>query len=303
VEPGHPDAAVKIYEVDDLRKAAKNAPDGFEWIAYDNAGESYEVEISTEEYLNGLDDGVLSLDEDNGRWLSERAKEHPEEVAEHLPEIEPYLTVEEASELPVGFLSAIGNIAREYPERALPLVPKLKDCFSICIDEGQGATESGYALGMIAKEYPNVAVDIIPRLSELLRVEDGRAKNNAMALLGDLADEYTDEVAEHVSRCSRGVYSEDERTRCNALVVTSRVAKEYPDEVFEEVDVDRVVELLNEELERTRENACWTLLRLGERVSDTLPELERVANEDSSERVREVAGAAVDNIGDEGISA
>jgi len=78
----------------------------------------------------------------------------------------------------------------------------------------------------------------------------------------------------------------------------ARVADEYPEEVRREVEVDEITEMLDpeEEIDRTRENVCWTLLYLGERVTDTVPKLRKVSKNDPSERVRGVAEMAADKI-------
>ena len=216
--------------------------------------------------------------------------------------MEPYIDVdgEKVRRKPSKeLLAAVGHVAREYPEEVLPLVPKLKRCFEDSIEDiGYTATEAGYALGMVAKEYPHVARNSIPLFVEATKIENERASNNAMALLGDLADGYQDELVEHLPRCVEELDAEDERMRSNALLVVARVADKHPDGVHQEVKVDEITEILDaeEEIERTRENVCWTLLYLGERVTNTVPELRKASEDDPSERVREVAEMAADQI-------
>jgi len=234
-----------------------------------------------EKYLSDFHEKSWQTKKHWATRIEKRAKENPEDFVEYLPMVEPYIDVdgEAVRKKPSKeLLAAVGHVAKEYPEEVLPLVPKLKRCFEDSVEDvGYTAVSSGYALGMVAKEYPNVARDNIPLFVEATKIDHDRASNNAMALLGDLADEYTDEIVEHVPRAVEELDAEDERMRSNALLVVARAADEYPDRVHQEVDVDEITEMLDteEEIERTRENVCWTLLYLGERVTGTVPELRK----------------------------
>ena len=86
--------------------------------------------------------------------------------------------------------------------------------------------------------------------------------------------------------------------RSNALLVIARVADEYPDKVYDQVEIGEVVSMLDpeEEIERTREDTCWTLLYFGERATQAVPELESASEEDPSERVSDIAEMAADHI-------
>ena len=255
-----------------------------------------------EKYLTDFDEKSYVHKKHRAARIAEVAEESPEELVDYVPMIEQYIDVdsEKVNKKPAPkLLTAVGRVAEEYPEEVLPLVPALKRCFKDSIGEvGYTATPSGYALGMVAKEYPHVARDSIPLFAEATKADGDRASNNAMALLGDLADEYKDELVEHVPRAVEELDADDERMRSNALLVVARVADEYPEEVYQEVETDEITEMLDaeEEIERTRENACWALLRLGERVTETVPRLRGVSQNDPSERVRGIAEMAADEI-------
>jgi HEAT repeat protein len=251
--------------------------------------------------LEGLDDA----DEDTRLRITEELREaaetDPERVLEEVPLIGPHLD-DQSKEVRENLLVALGKVAQKYPEEVLPLVSKLEKCASNSVEE-QGREETNtaaaqFALGMVAKEYPNVAVENLPRFAELTEVENRYVSTNAMALLGDLADEYRDEVAEYLPRAIEELDAEDKRMRCNALLVVTRIAKDYPEKVEQEAGIDGITEMLNEDLERTRDHACWALMYLGDRAEEAAPEVKTVAEDDSSERVREVAGMALDHIED-----
>jgi HEAT repeat protein len=250
--------------------------------------------------LEGLDDA----DEDTRRHITaelrEAAETDPERVLDEVPLIEPHLD-DPSKEVRENLLVALGKVAQEYPEEVVPLVPKLERRIYEGIEEGSGSDKTNivaaqFTLGMVAKEYPNVAIENLPRFAEMTEVENRYVSTNAMALLGDLADEYRDEVAEYLPRAIEELDAEDKRMRCNALLVVTRVAKEYPEKVEEEAGIDRITEMLDEDLERTRDHACWALMYLGEGTSEAVPDLEAVAEDDPSERVREVAEMALDRI-------
>ena len=236
--------------------------------------------------------------------VRETANEDPAALLGEVPLIEPHLD-DPSAKVRENLLVALGKIAREYPEEVRPVVPKIEDL--AVADTGDGREdgksnvfEAQFALGMVAKEYPNVAAENISRFAEATETDNRYVSNNAMALLGDLADEYRDEVAEHLPRAMEELDADDDRMRCNALLVVTRTAKEYPERVNSEVGVDEIVGMLDaSELERTREHACWALLYLGERATEAVPRLEEIAEFAPSERVREVAEMALEEIEDD----
>jgi HEAT repeat protein len=252
--------------------------------------------------LEGLDD----TDEDTRRHITEELREvaetDPERVLDEVPLIEPHLD-DPSKEVRENLLVALGKVAQEYPEEVLPLVSKLEQCVSNSFEgqerEKTNMTAAQFALGMVAKEYPNVAIENLPRFAEMTEVENRYVSTNAMALLGDLADEYRSELVEYLPRAIEELDAEDKRMRCNALLVITRIAKEYPARVEREAGIDRIAEMLNEDLKRTRDHACWALMYLGERASESVPDLEAVAEDDPSKRVREVAEMALDKIEDD----
>jgi HEAT repeat protein len=252
--------------------------------------------------LERLDDA----DEDTRLRVTEKLREvaetDPERVLGEVPLVEPYLN-DPSKEVRENLLVALGKVAQEYPEEVVPLVPKLERRISEGIEGGKerektNMTAAQFALGMVAKEYPNVAIENLPRFAEMTEVENRYVSTNAMALLGDLADEYRSELVEYLPRAIEELDAEDKRMRCNALLIVTRVAKEYPERVERGVGIDRIVEMLDEDLERTRKHACWALMYLGERASESVPDLEAVAEDDPSKRVREVAGMALEKIED-----
>ena len=248
-------------------------------------------------------EGLNDADEDTRLRVTEELREaaetDPESVLDEVPLIETHLD-DPSKEVRENLLVALGKVAQEYPEEVLPLVSKLEKCASNSVEgqeqEKTNMTAAQFALGMVAKEYPNVAAENIPRFAEITEVENRYISTNAMALLGDLADEHRDEVAEYLPRAIAELDAEDERMRCNALLVVTRIAKEYPEKVEREVGIDKIEEMLDEDLERTRDHACWALMYLGEGTSEAVPDLEAVAEDDPSERVREVAEMALDRI-------
>jgi len=250
-------------------------------------------------------EGLNDTDEDTRRHITKKFREaaetDPESVLNEVPLIEPHLD-DPSKEVRENLLVALGKVAQEYPEEVLPLVSRLERRISDGIEEQEqektNTAAAQFALGMVAKEYPNVAVENLPRFAELTEIENRYVSTNAMALLGDLADEYRDEVAEYLPRAIEELDAEDERMRCNALLVVTRIAKEYPERVEREVGIDRITEMLDENLERTREHSCWALMYLGERSEEAVPEIEAVAEDDPSKRVREVAEVALDKIED-----
>ncbi len=253
-------------------------------------------------YLNDFEEKSYVHKRHRAARIEKIAEDSPEDLIDHIPTIEQYIDVdgEKVTKKPSPkLLAAVGHVAGKYPEEVLPLVPTLERCFEDSIDDaGYTAVPSGYALGMVAKEYPYFARENIPLFVEATNLDGGRAGNNAMAILGDLADEYQDELIEYLPRCVEGLDAEGERMRSNALLVVARVADKHPDVVHQEVETNDVTEMLDseKEIERTRENACWTLLYLGERVIDTVPELRKASEDDPSERVKEVAEMAADHI-------
>ena len=197
-----------------------------------------------------------------------------------------------------NLVTAAGNVAKEYPEEVLPLVPELKSNFDHSVGEGEtsNAVAASFALGMVAKEYPNVAEDSIPRFVEVTKLDNKYVSNNAMALIADLSKEYQDKIVEYLPEFAEKLEAEDNYMRYNSITAISRVAKKYPDRVQEIVGVDRIKDMLDADEDLPRENACWALMYLGEKATEAVPILEEVSENDESERVRKVAGKAVHRI-------
>lgn len=254
-----------------------------------------------EKYLSEFEEKPPSTKKRYASSIADKAKEKPDEVSDYVPLIQPHIDVsrsevdEEAIE---DLLTAVGKVGEEYPEVVLPLVPQLKDCFDNGLETGEymNAVAASYALGMVAKEYPNVAEENIPRLVEATRLDNKYVSNNSMALLADLAYEYGDKLLKYLPRYAEELEADDNYMRYNSLTVISHVAKEDPDSVEEVIGVEKIVKMLDAEDEPPRENACWTLHHLGERAASAVPELEKIAEKDESERVRKVAKKAIHRI-------
>jgi hypothetical protein len=254
-----------------------------------------------EKKLRGFDEESCDTQKRYAERIEEKAEEEPEDMIEYVPMIEPYIDVCEpqiGTEPTDDLLSAVGNVAKEYPEEVLPLAPALKRRLDESVEKDglDNAVGASFALGMVANEYPNVAENSIPRFVELTKLDNKYVSNNAMALLADLSAEYPDELVEYLRRCSAGLDSEDNYMRYNSLTLIARVAKECPDEVEDEVGVDRIERMLDADEAIPREKACWALMYLGERATESVSRLKKVSEEDGSERVRKVAKKAVYHI-------
>lgn len=232
--------------------------------------------------------------------IQKKASEDPENLLDVVPAIEPHIT-DPSNHVRKNLIYAIGKVAREYPEEVLPVVPKLEERFEQGIDEsdalkGGDTFDAMFALGMVAKQYPNIAKNNIPRFVEVTRTSDKYVSNNAMALLADLADEYSDEIIEYLSILLEELDSEDKYMRYNSLTVAARVAKDYPTVVKEELGTERLIDMLEENSERIRENACWALLHLGEDAESAIPKLQELAEQDPSETIQNIAEQAIKKI-------
>lgn len=253
-----------------------------------------------ERYLSDFRDKDWVTKKHYAARIESCAEESPEELVDHIPRIQTLIDTEDSNGNKRPFtelLTAVGKVAERYPEEVLPLVPELKACFDDSLETQlyDRAVAASYALGAVAKEYPNVARDSIPRFREAIEIDNKYVRNNGMAMLADLADEYPDELRDYLQTCSEELDADD-YMRYNALTVITRVAKKYPDIVEDEVGVDAIERMLEDDHDRTRENACWALQYLGDRAKEAIPRLQELCREDSDERVQEVAEMAYHHI-------
>lgn len=187
---------------------------------------------------------------------------------------------------------ALARIAKEYPESILPVTRDLL-AYAERADGSTGPSALA-ALGHVSKEYPNVAESTIPTLVDLLDAESFYVRANAAGLLAELADAYSSQLTDAIPRVTELLEDEDEdeKVRYNATSILARVAKTHPTAV--EPAIGSLIGVLDDEFAYSRSNACWALGYLEAAAAES--ELERLADSDSSEEVRNAARWALQQL-------
>jgi len=150
------------------------------------------------------------------------------------------------------------------------------------------------AVGYVSKDFPEAASTAIPALIDLLDVEADRVRANAAGTLADLADEYPAEVIAAADRVVALLTDPTENARYNATAMLARLAETAPDWVRAAGAVPPLIEVLDDEFEYTRSNACWALGRL--EATDAWDELAARRRDDVGEAVRESAAWALSRL-------
>lgn len=248
---------------------------------------------------------LSSIDEDlrrnSANQLREVAEERPEELEDQVDYLDEQIdpgSTDLSDGAYVDVVMAVGYLAKQYPLEVSGLSMELHRAFDFGLESGDVDLNiaAGFALGMLAKNYPDVASREIEKFVDVAEHEDTMVASNGMAMLGDLAEAYPAEVSEYLGLAVENLDSEDDHMRANTSLVVARTTSNNPDILEDHLDVEEVVDLLDDDFDVVRENACWTLNYLGWRADEAVDRLHEISETDDSERVRQVARQAIDNI-------
>jgi HEAT repeat protein len=245
------------------------------------------------------DDVVLALDDVDDRVVTAAARTvaavadvEPRTVQDAVPKLASLLETDRVPAVTV--VSGLAKIAKAHPSSVAPAV----DALVAHLDADTATTESQVgalaAVGYVSKDYPDTAATAIPALIGLLDVDADRLRANAAGTLADLADEYPDEVLPATDRVVGLLSDSDEQARYNATSILARLAETAPERVRAAGAVSPLIDVLDDEFEYTRSNACWALGRL--KASDAWDELAARRRDDPSEAVRESAAWALSQL-------
>lgn len=263
---------------------------------------SYRMSKNPNELFQSLSSDDADTRMEAAKEIKNIAEENPTPLLDYISEFDKQLNNETTNlekEEVVHLLQAVTHIAKEHPVDVSPLSEHLFNLYNWSRyhpgnrDMNLSASAS---LGMIAKEYPDVAKDYIEKFAESTRHGNHKIEANSLAILGDLAETYPEEVSGHLDIAVESLDADDNNKRANATLMLYHLAGHDPDMVYDAIEIQEVVNLLDDETEIVRENACWILSNLSWRADDTVPILREVSDTDESERVRKVADQAVRNI-------
>lgn len=244
-------------------------------------------------------DIVLALDDADehvvtpaARTVAAVAEVEPGTVQDAVPKLSSLL---ETDHVPaVTIVSGLARIAKAHPSNVAPAV----DALVTHLDADRATTESRMgalaAVGYVSKDYPDTAATAIPALIDLLEVDADRLRANAAGTLADLADEYPAEVLPATDQIVALLADPDENARYNATAILARLAETAPERVRAAGAVSPLTDVLDDEFEYTRSNACWALGRLD--ATEAWDELAARRRDDSSEEVQESAAWALSQL-------
>jgi hypothetical protein len=219
----------------------------------------------------------------------ELAQENPELLLEDVPLFGSLLHSEDET-VRRNSVYVLTRVSEEHPEEVLPAVQDVIDNLKDQNRDPNGSKSN--LIGRVSRHYPDATVGAVPALHQLLH-EDISPKTtaNAVGALADIAKQYPEDVVEDgcVESVSELLGNDDETVRYNACGMLEEVSKGDPEAI--QTVVPELLERLEDGDEGVRIKTAYTLGEI--REEKALGRLEELEKEDTSERVREIAGMAV----------